>query len=131
MGGILGKGGSEQQQQPAPVQDTGVGDAMYEMMYMMDSFTAQMSDMMAAQSESNNNMLQNMMQQQQTSSLTTPITTQEVDWTEKNAELANKMSANYDLEAARRKGVQDTILTSPILDEEDEPNLTGSVLTGA
>lgn len=52
----------------------------------------------------------------------------DVDWTEKNKQLAEKARADYNLEKARQKGRTDTILTSPLLDEEQP--LTTSLLTG-
>jgi hypothetical protein len=52
-----------------------------------------------------------------------------IDWTEKQAQLSAKQKADYHLDRARRKGAQDTVLTSPLLDDED-PNVTGSILAG-
>ena len=52
-----------------------------------------------------------------------------IDWTEKQMQIAAKMSAETALEQAQKKGVTGTILTSPLLDEE-EPDLTASPLVG-
>ena len=52
-----------------------------------------------------------------------------IDWTEKQAQLSAKQKADYHLDRARKKGAQDTVLTSPLLDDED-PNVTGSILAG-
>ena len=52
----------------------------------------------------------------------------EVDWSETQSQLASKASADYHADQLRRKGVSDTILTSPLLDEEEE-NVGGSVLS--
>jgi len=41
-----------------------------------------------------------------------------VDWTEKNKELANKVRADYQTSQSKKRGRTDTILTSPLLDEE-------------
>jgi hypothetical protein len=49
--------------------------------------------------------------------------TQDVDWTEKQAQLASKMKAEYSLAQNKRKTVTDTIHTSPLLDDE-EPKTT-------
>lgn len=50
-----------------------------------------------------------------------------IDWTEKQDQLLAKTRADYNVDEARRKGVADTVLTSPLLDEEDA-FVTGSVL---
>ena len=42
-----------------------------------------------------------------------------IDWTEKNQEIANKARADFELDQSRRKGREDTILTSPLLDEQE------------
>lgn len=52
----------------------------------------------------------------------------DVDWTEQNRELAAKARADYNVEEARRKGTLDTILTSPLLDDEEAQ--TTSILAG-
>ena len=54
----------------------------------------------------------------------------EVDWTEKNAQLAAKMKADYRSSQAKKKGRAQTTHTSPLLDEE-EANVAGSILTGS
>lgn len=53
-----------------------------------------------------------------------------IDWTEKQGQLNQKMKADYNVDQTRRKNRTDTILTSPLLDEEDATT-TGSVLSGS
>jgi len=52
----------------------------------------------------------------------------DIDWTEKNRELAARSRADFDVDEARRKGRTDTILTSPLLDDEEAE--TTSLLVG-
>ena len=52
-----------------------------------------------------------------------------IDWSEKQEQLRQKASAEYSLDQVRRKGRTDTVLTSPLLDDE-EADVTGSILTG-
>jgi hypothetical protein len=52
-----------------------------------------------------------------------------IDWTEKTKELSSKMKADYALENAQRVGRQDTILSSPLLDNST-PETTKSLLAG-
>lgn len=54
----------------------------------------------------------------------------EIDWTEKNKQLAAKAKAEFGVDKARRKGRSDTILTSPLLDDE-ETTTTSSLLTAS
>lgn len=51
----------------------------------------------------------------------------DVDWTEKQKQLSQKMKATFGLDVARRKGRLDTIHTSPLLDTE-EAATTESIL---
>ena len=41
-----------------------------------------------------------------------------IDWTEQQAELAKQVRSDYEDETSRKRGRADTILTSPLLDEE-------------
>lgn len=50
-----------------------------------------------------------------------------MDWAAKNEELKKKMQADFALEQAKRQSAMSTIITSPLLDEED-PTTTGSIL---
>lgn len=61
---------------------------------------------------------------------TTPTIQKEapIDWAEKHDMLTQKMKAEYTLDQARRKGRQNTVYTSPLLDEE-EANTT-SIMAG-
>jgi len=51
----------------------------------------------------------------------------EINWREKQEELRNKLKGEETLNQAKKKNRQDTILTSPLLDEE-EAETTGSLL---
>lgn len=43
---------------------------------------------------------------------------EEIDWTERNKQLAAKAKADWTEDEKRKKGRNDTILTSPLLDEQ-------------
>ncbi len=53
---------------------------------------------------------------------------QDIDWTEKQTQLASKAKADYAMEQRKRKGVMDTIHTSPLLDDE-EPTVTQNLIS--
>jgi predicted metal-dependent peptidase len=53
-----------------------------------------------------------------------------IDWSDKHKELAAKMKADFNVDKARKKGRNDTVLTSPLLDEEDS-STTKSLLAGS
>lgn len=54
----------------------------------------------------------------------------DVDWKEKQDELLAKASIDFNAEKEGKKGRVDTILTSPLLDDEDPETTKGSLLTG-
>ena len=56
-------------------------------------------------------------------------TSPEVDWSSKIEEISNQMKTDATLDRARRVGRLDTVLTSPLLNE-DEAATTTSLLTG-
>ena len=125
MGGIFSKGSAAPptpQMAPAPDMSPYLG-AMMEMMGVMQESTAALMEQM-------------MSMQMQTPQLPPIPDIQvpeverdpEIDWTEKQEQLASRMRADYALEADR-KGRMETILTSPLLDEEDA-SVSGSVLAG-
>lgn len=58
------------------------------------------------------------------------ITPTEIDWTEQNEQLAAKARADYKSDLASKKGRLDTVLTSPLLDD-DETDVSQSLLTGS
>lgn len=51
------------------------------------------------------------------------------DWAAKAEELKAKMAAEYEADKAKKTGRTDTILTSPLLDQQDAVT-TSSILTG-
>ena len=53
----------------------------------------------------------------------------EVDWSERQEQLAQQMRADFGIDAARRHGRGKTVLSSPLLDEESA-DVTQSVLAG-
>jgi len=124
MGG--GKGGNNQVQPPQQQFDTSAQEAALQA--QMASFAAlqQQSMMMAQQAamQAANAPLPEIPPAPE------PIKSPVEDWAKRREELANKIKADYTLDKKRRKGRQDTIATSPLLDEQD-PNTThvGSLLT--
>lgn len=58
------------------------------------------------------------------------VTATEVDWTEQNSQLSAKAKADYQSDLASKKGRLDTVLTSPLLDD-DETGVSQSLLTGS
>lgn len=123
MGSWFGKGGGDSAPPPMPVQqDTG------EMAAMMANFENMMMGAMSSIAQSQMAMME--LQQPQLPPMPSiPEVARDpvIDWTEKQAQLAAKAKADYNVDEARRKGRSDTILTSPILDEDDA-TVTGSVL---
>ncbi len=109
MGG--GKGGNNT---PPPQQvDTSAQQTM---------LAQQMASLAALQQQSQ------MLAQQQAASLTQfpeippapePIKSPVADWAKRREELAQKVKADYNLSKKRKKGRQDTIATSPLLDDQD------------
>jgi hypothetical protein len=97
---------------------------MQEMMAMMMSSLEAMGSMHQPQLPD-----PNMAQQIQVPEVYIPEVYREpsIDWTEKQNQLAAKAKADYNLDQTRQKGRADTVLTSPILDE-DEVKTTGSIL---
>ena len=111
-------GGKGADYTPAPV-DTSATDAMTAQMQQMMSVLPQM---MASISQ-----MTSQIQAPQQTPLPEIFRTPEVDWSEKHEQLRAKTKADYALDTAR-KGVGDTVHTSPFLDD-DEASTTGSVLT--
>jgi hypothetical protein len=58
-----------------------------------------------------------------------PTVDKTVDWKNQAAELKKKIAADYDINAANRRGRESTIITSPLTDTDVA--LTDSVLTGS
>jgi len=92
---------------------------------MMEGMMAQA----AAQQESMASMqlLMNAPELPQMPSMPALFETPDIDWTEKQDQLAAKAKADWNVDAARRKTRGDTVLTSPLLDDDDA-SVTGSVL---
>jgi hypothetical protein len=53
-----------------------------------------------------------------------------IDWTDQNAQLAAKTKADYRNQQADRKGRLDTVLSSPLADD-DKVDVTQSLLKGS
>lgn len=47
----------------------------------------------------------------------------DIDWSEQNKILAAKAKADYTMNQSKKKGIPDTIHTSPLLDEETTTNV--------
>ena len=106
-----GKGGSEAA--PAP------------MMPPPQDNSAEIMSMMAGMM----GMMQNMPQAPSLPEMPTIQREPQVNWQERQDQLLAKSKADYNTEVDSKKGRSDTILTSPMLDEED-PSTTQSLLTG-
>ena len=107
--------------QPAPPAATPTDNSalMGQMQQMIQGMMAMQGASMAQ--------IAKMSQQNQMPPIPEVLTQPEVDWSEKASQLRNRMSANYALDRARKIGQQDTVLTSPLLDDED-PNLTSPIV---
>lgn len=121
MGSWFGKGGGDSAPPPMPMQpQDNSGETMAMMMGMMEAMSA---NSMAMMHQAQAPQLPPMPQIPEIAR--EPV----IDWTEKQAQLAAKAKADYNIDQTRRKGRSDTILTSPLLDEDDA-TVTGSVLAG-
>ena len=114
-----GKKGGGQQAAPA-IPDNGMAEMMAAYSQSMSQTMSSMMEMMATIS------------QQQPSLPQMPALYQapEIDWTEERGKLAKKMKADTALERARKTTRNSTVLTSPLLDDE-EPSTTSTLLTRA
>lgn len=54
-----------------------------------------------------------------------------MDWRERQDQLQAKARADYTNDRSRAKGRQDTVLTSPLLDDEETTTTTKSLISGA
>ena len=117
--------GSKGSSAPPPQQMPAAPDTEAMMAGMMKMFSGMMEGQMMAMQ----NMQQNMPQMPDLPPMPPISSAPTIDWTEKQEQLAAKQKADYHLDQARRKGSQDTVLTSPLLDDED-PEVTGSILAG-
>lgn len=114
-----GKGGSTVVEQPQVTDNSGLDAAAGALGSMMQMNALMTQQMMSQQSAA------------QMRSIPEVKKAPEVDWKEKQDQLASKAKATYGLDQARRMGRMDTIHTSPLLDDEDEgPRTTESVLAG-
>lgn len=87
-----------------------------------------MSGMMGGVMESMSSMMKNQPTTPTMTTLPEVNTLSDVDWADKQAQLQQKMSADYNVDEARRKGRTDTVLTSPLLDDEDATTTGVSIL---
>lgn len=133
IGDIFGKGGGTTPPPAAvyqPQGDAGVAEAMMMMQEMMGGMMAGMQgqmQMMADQAASQQESI--LAQMNSTVSLPEVYRSPEIDFTEAQNQLNQKAKADFHRDQVRRKSITDTILTSPLLDEE-QPDVGGSVLTG-
>lgn len=116
-----GGGGKKGQQQAAPaVPDNGIAEMMAAYSQAMSTTMFSMMDMMAKISQ----------QQPSIPELPALYQAPEIDWTEERDKLSQKMKADTALERARKTTRNSTVLTSPLLDDE-EPSTTSTLLTRA
>jgi len=95
-------------------------ESFQEMIAMMGHMMSQQNNIFAQQMSDSQFQMPKVPEVQKTDS---------IDWKKENDRLKNMMSAEYNLDRARRKGRMDTIHTSPLLDE-DEAETTRSLLKG-
>jgi len=131
MGSLFGgKGGSAPAAPQMQMPD--MSGQMTQMMQMMGTMMSGMMQGMSQMMQESMTAQQGMMEQMNASMMQMPEMPEayrnpEVDWSETTEDLAKKASAEYSVDDARRKGTGDTVLTSPLLDEEEE-DVTGSIL---
>lgn len=110
-----GKGKSQSWTPPAetPQYDaSAIAGAMEGMMGMMGG-------MMESYSQQISTMQESMLSQMENMGTPEVVAPPPIDWTEKQQQLAAKVKADYSLDQTRRKGIADSIHTSPLLDDED------------
>lgn len=106
MGGKGSSGGSVPTAYPPPQQD-----------YM--ALFAPIMQMMGQMTKMSMDRMNEAMEQMATPSLPDMIEYKEIDWAKRQEQLYNKAKGELALEKARRFGREDTILTSPLLDDEE------------
>lgn len=117
--------GSKGKQPEPPQIDNSQNEALLAMMSQQAQIIpAMMTGMMGSMSQ----MISSM--EQQTPIMPTVYRAPEVDWSSQQEQLAAKMKADYNVDEARRRTRTDTILTSPLMDEEDANVWGSSILTG-
>jgi hypothetical protein len=86
--------------------------------------------LMAMMAKMMGGMMESMQQPQPPPSIQMPEVrkVEDIDWSEKQAQLASKAKADYMTEQRKRKGVMDTVHTSPLLDDE-EPTVTQNLIS--
>ena len=134
IGDIFGKGGGDNYAPPPPQMPDYSGEMMAMMGMMsemmggiMEGMAAQTAQMMEQAGAQQEQMFASM--QANMPGLPEAYRDPVIDFSEQQDKIASKAKADYHLDELRRKGVADTVLTSPLLDEED-PELGGSILTG-
>lgn len=127
MGGIFSKGSSA-----PPMPDYSMNQQPD-----MNAYLGPMMEAMGAMQASSAGLMQQLMQMQMQPPQLPPIPEvnvpevqrdPEMNWAERHEQLASRMRADYALDTGRR-GRLETILTSPLLDDEDA-HVTSSVLAG-
>ncbi len=136
IGGIFGKGGDSAPDPVMPQMPDYSGEMMammgmmQEMMGgMMEGMMGQMMGMAEQQQSMQENMMANLSAQMDIP-LPQVYRDPEIDFGERQDQLAQRGKADFHRDQMLRKGRLDTVLTSPLLDEEEGPALGGSVLSG-
>jgi len=114
MGNILGMSGkssqSDSSQYDIPAIETNTDDSEA----VMALYAAQMGMMMSQQQSILSSALAN-----SSTELPDAYTVDQTDWTERHESLKRRAASEYGTSIAARKGRLDTVLTSPMLDDEE------------
>ena len=108
------------------VRNDGIDQDM--LVQMFQGMAGMMSGMMESFSGQITALTQQM--QQQMTAMPEINKAPEVDWTNKLSELNAKTKADYALETARKKGIANSVYTSPLLDSEDAETTYTSLVAG-
>lgn len=126
MGGIFGGKGGDSAPPPAlPAQQP--HDQSGAIMEMMMGMMSSMASSNAASMEALSNSMPNVPAMP---TIPTPAKPLLIDWTEQQNQLAAKAKADYNVEQAQRRGAAQTVLSSP-LGDEDDVMVSGSILADA
>ena len=107
----------------------GGSDNSAAMMQMMESMSSQQQQQVPHAPQMPQ-MQQQMPQQPPMMEMPSIVEPLDIDWTEKQDQLKAKAKADFNLDKARKKGRMETVLTSPLLDDE-EVDVTSSILSGS
>ena len=127
MGGIFGGKGGDSAPPPAMPAPQQPHDQTGAIMEMMMGMMSSMASSNAASMEALSNSMPNVPAMP---TIPTPAKPLLIDWTEQQNQLAAKAKADYNVEQAQRRGAAQTVLSSP-LGDEDDVMVSGSILADA